>query len=81
MQDGINRIHSAAARTGPRRHQQRRSSRAFTLPDAESNDESNDPSDDPRQVILQPSPSRSDEDRIGTRPLAEEAGQSLDVRA
>lgn len=81
MQDGITRIYSTPAPAVERRRQHRRSTRAFTLPDAEPDDESSDSSDGQRQVILQPKPGRTDEARVGTTPLAEEAGQSLDVRA
>ncbi len=81
MQDSITRIHSTPAPTAQRRQQQRRSTRAFTLLEADPDDDSSDPSDGQRNVILQPRPSRTDESRVGTRPLAEEAGQSLDVRA
>lgn len=78
MTDGITKVYSAPAASGARRRQQeRRSAQPFHLPfDGEEED-----GGDQRQIILHPKPRRSLEDRIGTKPLAEEAGQSLDVRA
>lgn len=77
MQDGIIRVHSTPTPASPRGRQQRRPSRPFTLPDDESADEV----DGQRQVVLQPRLGPARGGRIGSEPLAEEAGQSLDVRA
>jgi len=77
MQDGIIRVHSTPTPARPRGRQQRGSGRPFTLPDDESGDEA----DGQREVVLQPRPRPPRGVRIGTEPLAEEAGQSLDVRA
>jgi len=77
MQDGIIRVHSTLTPADPRGRQRKRPSRPFTLLDGESGDDR----DDQRQVVLQPRPGPRCGGRVGTEPLAEEAGQSLDVRA
>ncbi len=78
MQDSITRVYTAPAADGyQRRRQQKRPSRAFILPTEGGEElETSQP-----ELTLQPVPRRSLGDRAGSKPLAEEAGQILDVRA
>jgi len=79
MQESISNVRGALApRPVERRRPRGNPSRPFRLPDG-ADEELDDGLDDGATLV--PRPRRAPEDRISTEPLAEEAGQSIDVSA
>ena len=83
MQESISNVRGALApRPVERRRPRGNPSRPFRLPDG-ADEELEGELDDGLDggATLVPRPRRAPEDRISTEPLAEEAGQSIDVSA
>ena len=80
MRDRITNVQGALAPQPPRRRGPRRQpARPFELPGEDRERGGADGSE--HDAVLRPRPRRALDERVAQEPLAEEAGQSIDVRA